>query len=167
MTPLIRQATPEDMRYVRHAWLKMTFSTLRSEAFHCTKQASFRNDQGDLITLRPKLGSYHAFPSFSLFDKLFRGVQARILAHAQVLVALNPDDHAQVLGYVIYGPGVCYFVQVKKDFEKMRIASQLLEAAKLGKEEPIVYAFPTPLSSVPKAWVFVPWYLHAEIMKHG
>lgn len=159
MTPLIREATREDLVYVLPSWTKMSHTTHKSEFNHLSLDARSAE-----MVLPAKRGTYRSPLSYSLYDKLFRAVQTRILARATCIVAVNPRDENQILGYLIYGPSICYFLQIKKDFWGRGFARALLEHAHLSKDDPIVYAFPTPLASVPRAWVFVPWYLHAEIL---
>lgn len=63
-------------------------------------------------------------------------VVERLLERAQVLVACNPERTTQIIGYIVFGPGVLHWVFVKEPFRydrnqdiNPRLGSALLERA--------------------------------------
>lgn len=161
MTPVIRAATVEDMGYVRHAWAKSVLSTMKSELFHLSRPVS-----GQDVMKSGMRGTYKATMPMSLYQRLLWPVIGRIIDRSKVIVAVNPDDDTQLLGFCCYGSdALLYFISVKFDFMNRGIAKAMLAHAGLVKTASVVYAFPSSLASVPKPWIYVPWYLHAEIYK--
>lgn len=153
MTPLIRHAAEAYIVYVRHAWSKDSHAKLKA-SLHWSRQG--------------------VAPLYTLYDQLFRPVQERIAKRADCFVAANPDDHDQILGYLLCERGatpVVYYVQVKSDFQRQGVARALLAHAAISKTAPAVYAFGCALtdkehrSIIPKIWTHVPWYLMPEVNK--
>jgi hypothetical protein len=102
--------------------------------------------------------------ALQLWLRLFAEPQASILARAQCVVAVNPDDDNQIFGFAIGEPGatpLLWFCQVKKDFHRRGIADALLAAVGVSKDRPAIYAFPSPILAKVKRpqWTHVPWFL--------
>lgn len=150
MTPLIRPHTEDDLKtYVLHAWARQSHSSLKSSCYRLQQEGSA--------------------PLLTMYETLFRPLQRRLLARAKCLVALNPDDHDQRLGYLIYEPTlppIVHFIQVKQDFWRKGVATALLAAAGIKREEKAIYTFLCHFGRVvPKGWVYVPYQLHPEFSK--
>lgn len=62
-----------------------------------------------------------------------------VLKRATVLVAANEADSDQILGYVVYEPGVLYFTYVKHPFRGNGIGKALENAALVNQTAPVKY----------------------------
>jgi GNAT superfamily N-acetyltransferase len=62
----------------------------------------------------------------------------------KVVMAVNPDDEDQILGFVAYEVGpVLHFCFVKDVFRRQGVAKQLLEAAGIDRTGPVFHTFRT------------------------
>ena len=106
---LVREAELADIPFIRDSW-KHSFH----EGGHAPRcePILFWEGQSDVIT--------------------------RLLGRSRVLVASNPEDRAQIFGWVCFeqvGPlGVVHYVVVKRPFRRMGVAKSLLEHAVGGLE---------------------------------
>lgn len=147
MTPNIRKATESDLIYVRHSWGKASYSSFKS--------ALFKSHQAEVLPC-------------TLYEQLFKRWQGRILSRATCLVAANPEDDDQLMGYAIFEgekPPVLHFVQVKNEFWRQGIARALLDAGGINESVTTIYSFGTPLGTrnIPKIWTHVPYYLQPQL----
>jgi hypothetical protein len=150
VTPFIRDVNEEDLKtYVLHAWARASHGIMKSSCYRLQQQS--------------------AAPLLTMYETLFRSHQKRILARARCIVALNPDDHDQRMGYLIYEPTtppIVHFAQVKQDFWRMGVAKALLAHAEIDRTQHAIYTFMCHFGRViPKGWVYVPYQLHPEFSK--
>lgn len=68
-------------------------------------------------------------------DKVFfyhhHAIVERLLARSRVLIACDPSDENEIVGYIVWEPGVLHWVYVKKAFRKFGIGRSLLSATDL------------------------------------
>lgn len=151
MRPTFRSATADDMRYVAHAW---SVGTYRMESYTLERTGHPRKH----------------IPLFSFFDSLFRPLQRLVFARAKVLVAANPVDAEQVVGFLIYEEAstpIVYYVHTKKPFHKKGIARAMLEHAGFSREKQALYASRTAIGwkITPERWEYVPLWLMPALYK--
>ncbi len=158
MTPTIRKATEADLVYVRHSWDLSSYSALKSQLYH--------SGQAEM-------------PPHTLYKQLFKRWQSKILAKASCVVAANPEDADQLLGYCVYEPEpptasptepmppVLHYVQVKTEFWRQGVCRQMLAHAGINESITTIYSFGTTLGSrhLPKIWTHVPYYLQPQLEK--
>ena len=68
-------------------------------------------------------------------DKVFfhhhHDIVERLLARSRVLVACVPDDPNEIIGYIVWEPGILHWTYVKKAFRKLGVGAALLKATDL------------------------------------
>lgn len=136
------------MSYILNSWCRSSHSHL--EAAH------YLSKQGPA-------------PHYQVYKTLFNDVQQRILHRAEAIVATNDDDDDQILGFCIYEPDgeacavpLLHYVQVKNELWRTGVCKRLLEAAEIGRDEPCIYTFSSPVLSkvrAPDNWIHTPHWL--------
>jgi ribosomal protein S18 acetylase RimI-like enzyme len=104
LKPLMRAATQDDIPFIYNSWLK-SFKEGSPWARHITNTVYYAN---------------HKKVIQSLLNK------------SQVVIACNPDDETQILGYVCFTPGPLTFVHylyVKVPYRKLSIGKSLMLVA--------------------------------------
>ena len=61
----------------------------------------------------------------------------------KIVLAVNPDDHDQFLGFIAYEPGLLHYVFVKDLFRRSGVASSLLAYANFDRQGTILHTFYT------------------------
>jgi hypothetical protein len=61
----------------------------------------------------------------------------------RVVMAVNPDDADQILGFIAYEPGVLHYIFVKDVFRRQGIAGGLLALAGFDRDQQLTYTFRT------------------------
>jgi GNAT superfamily N-acetyltransferase len=62
----------------------------------------------------------------------------------RITMAVNPDDHNQILGFLAHEPGLVHYLFVKDLFRRQGVASNLLASANFDRTAPLLTSFRTP-----------------------
>ena len=94
-----------------------------------------------------------AVPNNKYFDVYGDAIKELLTRGSKVLVACNPDNSSQILGWVCYelsarGDKVVHFVYVKDVFRKLGIANSLIGAAGINPKGRFYYTYKTKMSKV-------------------
>ena len=138
MTLLIRDATADDLTWVRSSWV----SSYHDHTTHC------------LIRRMPSAEYYYRW----------RSLVADLLQRATTRVAYHTAAPDTVLGWVCYQPGTplrLHYLHVRQSAQHRGLARELLDAAGAGAAVPCWYSHRTTFSDArcPDGWEFKPWML--------
>ncbi len=117
-----------------------------------------------------KSGPSCSLVPFHVFHHEVHALLEALLPKCEVLLAVNPDDEAQILGWVCReGNGVVHYCYVKEPFRRFRIASMLLQHTFerawehvdfVAKDAVLTYSHRTDVCSrlpIPEGWVYNPF----------
>lgn len=62
----------------------------------------------------------------------------------QIVLAVNPDDPDQFIGFIAFEPGLLHYVFVKDLFRRQGVASSLMAYADFDRSDTVVHTFYTP-----------------------
>jgi hypothetical protein len=80
-----------------------------------------------------------------LFYAVTKAAVKQLLARGmRVVLAVNPDDDDQLLGFVAYEPGVLHYIFVKDLVRRCGVATALLAFAGFQSDAPVLHTFWTP-----------------------
>ncbi len=140
----IREALASDLSFVRNSWCKASYSHLSAQHY---------------------LSHHGRAPHYSVYKPLFDGVIDRICYRSTISVAVNDDDHDQILGFCVHAQAeqpILHYVQVKKELWRNGIAATMLEHAGIDKRKPCIYTFTSPILAkwrAPDKWQHIPHWL--------
>jgi hypothetical protein len=62
----------------------------------------------------------------------------------KVVMAVNPSDPDQIIGWIAFEPGLLHFVFVKDILRRSGVAKQLMASANFDPSQPVLHTFRTP-----------------------
>ncbi len=113
---IIRQRRLEDIPLIKNSW-RMSFLDYRRDEDH--PGHGFINPNPTVLWATAK--HYHAN-----MGKRMR----RLLSQADFLVACDPDDQDELMGWVCYGPGVLHYVYVKEAYRRNGLGKELVASTR-------------------------------------
>lgn len=62
----------------------------------------------------------------------------------QIVLAVNPDDHDQFIGFIAFEPGLLHYIFVKNIFRRQGVATALMACANFDRTGTVLHTFSTP-----------------------
>lgn len=139
----IREATDEDMSYVRSSWMQSAHRFEESKVF---------------------LASHGKRPPWQIWRALFPAVMDALLKRSKCFVACANEAPDVIIGYAIVEQGdpfVVHWCQVKQDAWRRGVARKLMTELGVTKQTAVVYTNTSPFLQHyrPAGWSYVPMWL--------